>query len=316
MWIVDAEDADAALAPEHDDVAQRRPELGPRLGFEVDRIDVLILLRRVLGVFDRAIRAMTEPLGVLLHPRVVGRALIGEVECHLESLAPGGRAERLEIVERAKPWIDRRMSALGRADRPRASRVLGRRGQRVVAALSMRCADRVYRWEVDNVEAHRGNCRQPTSRFPQRAAARWIGTIRTWKELVPGARARAHTLDPCTEGGRRRGVETPIRSRHVCGQVFLKRRGDPLRLAGRAREDVRCSAQLWRQRGLAPICRVAQQLRALQQLARDVEAALMLLPQRVAPRGELVDPRHHGVLPPPEVGQVQRGRPRVVDQRR
>ncbi len=55
------------------------------LGVEVDRVDVLVALRRVLGVRDRAVGSVPEPLRVLGDPRVVGRGLEREVERDLDA---------------------------------------------------------------------------------------------------------------------------------------------------------------------------------------------------------------------------------------
>ncbi|MEJ7562837.1 MAG: hypothetical protein WKF45_09990, partial [Ilumatobacteraceae bacterium] len=48
--VVDAEDRDAGVDPEPDDIAELGPQTGPVVALEVERIDVLVLLRRVLGV--------------------------------------------------------------------------------------------------------------------------------------------------------------------------------------------------------------------------------------------------------------------------
>ena len=53
--VVDAEDADALLHPEQDDVAQRLPQRDAVGAIEVRVDDVLVFLRRVLGVLDRAV---------------------------------------------------------------------------------------------------------------------------------------------------------------------------------------------------------------------------------------------------------------------
>ena len=85
--VVDAEDLHAVVDPHLDDAAHL---LVDALGVvvEVHRVDVLVLLRRVLGVGDRAVGAGGEPLGVRPDPRVVGRALEGEVHRHLEPERP------------------------------------------------------------------------------------------------------------------------------------------------------------------------------------------------------------------------------------
>ena len=59
-----------SLDPEQHDVAQRLPQAGHgAFGVEVDVDDVLVLLRRVLGVFDRAVGPPAEPVGVLAAAR-------------------------------------------------------------------------------------------------------------------------------------------------------------------------------------------------------------------------------------------------------
>ena len=74
--VVDAEDRHAVVDPQFDDVAHG-PVDALRVVVEVQGIDVLVLLRRVLRVCDRAVGAGREPLGMLLDPRVVGGTLEG-----------------------------------------------------------------------------------------------------------------------------------------------------------------------------------------------------------------------------------------------
>ncbi len=58
---------------------------------EVERIDVLVLLGRVLGVLDGAVGPLAEPLGMLAHVGVVGRALERDVQRDLEPELAGAR---------------------------------------------------------------------------------------------------------------------------------------------------------------------------------------------------------------------------------
>src|SRR6185295_8698170 len=104
--VVDTEDAHAAMHPEQCHVEQRLPERSPVLALEIERDDVLILLRRILRVFDRAVRPVTEPFGVLAHPWMVRRRLPREIERDLEFEPLGFGAERVEVFNRAEPWID------------------------------------------------------------------------------------------------------------------------------------------------------------------------------------------------------------------
>src|SRR5439155_11788135 len=117
--VVHPEDADALPDPVADDVSEREPELRPVGRLEVERVDVLVLLRRVLGVLDRAVRALAEPGRVLADEGVIGRGLERDVEGNGDPPALGRRDERPEVLERAEIRMDRRVAALGTTDRPR-----------------------------------------------------------------------------------------------------------------------------------------------------------------------------------------------------
>ena len=120
--VVDPEDRDAVVDPDLHDAA----DLGVdalRVVVEVERIDVLVLLRRVLGVGDRAVRPGGEPLRVLGDPRMVRRAVQRQVEGDLQAELGGPRptnASKSSKVPRSG-WIGV-VAAVGRADRVRASR--------------------------------------------------------------------------------------------------------------------------------------------------------------------------------------------------
>ena len=109
--VVDAEDLHAVAHPESTTPLQRLPQAAPVLGVEVDVVDVLVLLGRVLGVLQRAVGAAVEPLRVLGEPRVVGRALDGEVVesavCRRSSgtphMIPAGVQWSISPVHRSRP---------------------------------------------------------------------------------------------------------------------------------------------------------------------------------------------------------------------
>ena len=86
---------------------------------EVDRVDVLVLLRRVLRVGDRAVGLGGEPLRVRLDPGVVRGRLEREVERDLHAELPGALDEGAEVLHRAQLRVDGVVPALGAADRPR-----------------------------------------------------------------------------------------------------------------------------------------------------------------------------------------------------
>ena len=110
--VVDPEDSHAVVDPEDDHLQERVPERPPVLGLEVDVVDVLVLLGRVLGVLERPVRPAVEPLRVLLQPRVVGRALDREVERDLEALRLRVGDEPVEVRERPEVGMHRGVATL------------------------------------------------------------------------------------------------------------------------------------------------------------------------------------------------------------
>ena len=104
---------------------------------EVDRVDVLVLLRRVLGVGDRAVGLGGEPLRVRADPRVVGRACRAKSSATSRSSSRGRAHERVEVGDRAELRVDRVVPAVARADRPRRADVVRAGDQRVVGPLRL-----------------------------------------------------------------------------------------------------------------------------------------------------------------------------------
>ncbi len=190
----------------------------------------------------------------------------------------GGRDQALELGERAELRGDRRVAALGRPDRPRASGVAGRRDERVVPALAVGDPDRVDRGEVDDVEAELGQLRQDGLDAGETAE-------RAREELVPGAEGRALAVDD-----------------------------QPERLGQRRLRFTR-QVGLGRQRLLNREALHPEDRRALGELGREVGLARVELPlELVAPRGEPVDPRRDRVLPAPEGLDRKRPAPAVVEE--
>ncbi len=100
--IVDTEDAHTLPDPEFDDALEFVPQLLPGFAFEIERIDVLVFFRRVLGVLHAAVGTPAKPLGMLLHIRMIRRALEGDVEGDLQVELAGCAHEPAEILERAE----------------------------------------------------------------------------------------------------------------------------------------------------------------------------------------------------------------------
>ena len=88
-----------------------RPTAPASLGLEVERIDVLVLLGRVLRVLNGAVGPPAEPLGVLAYVGMIGRALEGDVESDLEPCSRARATRPAEIVERAELRMDRLVAA-------------------------------------------------------------------------------------------------------------------------------------------------------------------------------------------------------------
>ena len=167
---------------------------------EVERIDVLVLLRRVLGVRDRAIGARREPLGVLGDPGMVGGGVDGEVQRDLKSVTLCLGDEGVEVRDGAQVRVDGVMAAGRGADRPGNAGVVRSGIEGVVGALAIAEPDGVHRREIDDVEAHGCDLGQAYGRGGERA--RLPAAVRLLhcpdgarEELVPGAVEGALTLD-------------------------------------------------------------------------------------------------------------------------
>ena len=215
--VVHPEDPDTAGDPEVEDLLARVPQRDPvGLGRrpEVERVDVLVLLGRVLGVGDGAVRPVVEPLGVLRDPGVVGRALQGVVEGHLHPVRPlprrpSGRSRR--------PCRAPGRSRCGRPRSPRWPRGCPGRQARPSSVLSrpLRAVmpDRVDRRQVQDVEAHGRDLGHAPGR-PLEAAER------SREQLVPGADQSPLAVHPQRHRVRRgqvRGVSSgSLRLRHPC----------------------------------------------------------------------------------------------------
>ena len=191
MRVVDAEDRDALLDPETEDLGQRQPQSLPVVGLEVDGIDVLVLLGWVLGVLDGSVGPGHEPLGVLRDPPVIGGALEGDVERQLETTRVTGVDDRVHVVEGPEVGMDGEVVG----DPPWAADVTGCRLDAVVATLAMDDADRVDRREVDDIETHRGDVVEAIDHIAQGggSSARMHGRPR--EQLVPGTETPTLGID-------------------------------------------------------------------------------------------------------------------------
>src|SRR5712692_547026 len=89
----------------------------------MERVDILIFLRRILGVLNTSIGTRQKKLRMLADIRMVGRGLKRDVERDLDPMLRRDRDELLEVVDRAKVGVNGFVPAGFSADRPRRSDV-------------------------------------------------------------------------------------------------------------------------------------------------------------------------------------------------
>ena len=256
------------------------------------------------------------------------------------SLARVGQLD--DVVDGAQLGVHRRVPAFGRADRPRAAGVVGRRRRRVVATLALGRADRVDRRQVDDVEAHRLDVVEPVDGVGQRAVARRRGERRAGEELVPRAEAGAHRVDLDVErlgqlgdglahaGAPEQRFEVEAASvsclrldvvevGDVPVEVVWQVLGRQLARAGGRRRPRAAGAGARSAVGvvaLGPGERSVDQPDADLQVDGDVDAGRQLELHAVAPRAEVVEPADHLVLPAAELVGHERRLEAVVAERR
>ena len=314
VGVVDAEDLDALVDPEQHEVAQLVPDRRYRLAVEVDVDDVLVLLGRILGELDGAVRPPVEPLGMLHEPRMVARALNGEIEGELEAVAVGGLDQGGEVVPGAELRVERIVSALGRADGIGAARVAGRSRQAVVAALARGSADRMDRREVEHVEAHVAHVGQAFDHVAERAVAVRIAALGPGEHFVPGGEAGRRAVGENLELALvARQIATLDRAPHHRLQLLREHNRERLALV---LADVPEAGQdrLERLLVLTPrrVPRLLEQPAAFDHLERDVLVGIMLLDEVRAPGLKEIPPRLDRVDVARVVGERNASHPAVV----
>ncbi len=98
MRIVYPDDARPPLAPQQQNAAHFEPQILPVGTFKIDGINVLVLFGRVFGVLNRAVGPNRKPVGMGLHPGVVGRALNGQIHRDFQAIFLGRGDELLVIL--------------------------------------------------------------------------------------------------------------------------------------------------------------------------------------------------------------------------
>ena len=124
MRIIDPENVNALFDPKVEDVLQLGPERLPVLGLKIERINILVFFGRILGVLNGAVGPFAKPLRMLANVRVIRGALESDVERDFEATFAGAFYECAKIIEGTKFEVDRFVAAFGRADCPRAARII------------------------------------------------------------------------------------------------------------------------------------------------------------------------------------------------
>ena len=313
--VVDAEYPDALFDPVVHDALQLFPELPPVRGFEIERVDVLVLLGWILRVLDRPIRAAPEPFRMLPNVRMVGRALVGDVERHVDAVFTGLLQKPLEILQRPELRVDGLVAAFGRPDGPYASRIVRAGSGRAVLALAMRDPPRMDGRKVRHVKPHRGHVGEALLAIPKSALPVGKATAGAREHLVPGARPRSlrlhsnleFTVVRCRRSqvgilrdqrGERRVEDSPARRCEVSVALDVQLSRPPL--------DIRCI-------GIhCPLARLLNERNPDQKVHGNILTGLDLLSEVAAPRLEVIDPGLERILVVPHFRHPEAAAPAVV----
>src|SRR6266850_5287144 len=158
------------------------------LRFELEWIDVFILLGRIFGVLNSSIGPPPEPFRMFLYIRMIRRALIGQIQGNIDAHFFCDSYKPAKFIKRTQFRMNRLVSPLLRTDGPWASRLARRRFARVVFAFAVLVADGMNRRKVEDVETHLCN-------FGKHAFAVLECATRSRKHFIPGTEASADRID-------------------------------------------------------------------------------------------------------------------------
>src|SRR5690606_29208956 len=258
-----------------------------------------VFLGRVLRELDRTVRPPVKPCGVLFDPRMVGRALNGEIERDFQAVLVGSCNKASEVFEASKLRMNGIVSAFTRADGVGASGVARHRLQRVVARLSVRAPYGMNGRQIENVEAKVFHVWEAANDVVERSMSCGITRLRAGHHLVPGAERGSPPVDPYSQILLvAREISTQAGTRIELGGLPLQQNRKPreVRLgAGQLLWDfVKPAARL----GIA-CCGsrpgALDQLDAFHNFTRDRLACSALLLYLVTPGRKLIAPGNQGV---------------------
>ena len=183
------------ISPKKNDAHHFRPKLLPVLASEIERKDVFVFFRGVLGEFDRAVRALIKPLRVLAHVGMIRGTIDREIERDLHSAFTHFALEPVKIFQRTKRRLDRFVTARLAPNCPRHTRISRVRGHRIVSPFAVRMSDRMNWWKINHVEPHPAGVIYPRQTLAERRST--VGTTfgRARKKFVPSGDLRFLALD-------------------------------------------------------------------------------------------------------------------------
>jgi hypothetical protein len=312
VWIIHTENPHARVDPGEHDIAQGNPRGRRRIGrMEIDIDDVLVFLRRILGVTDGAVGSPGKPAGMFGEPGMVGRALNGKIERELHSVLISRGDERTKILERSQFRMDGVVAAVGRADGVGAAGIARRRFQRVVAALAVGEADGMNGRQIQHVEAHVPDGGKPLDRIAQCAAALGRIRLRAGKQLVPARETRRLALGLNEIFRAAREGRAVVRAMHRldCLGREEKRRAPVRRgLLHRSRDFPQSRAQ---GRSCTQMRRI-DEIRAFLQLERGLLAGVALSGKIAGKAAIAIWPCFDGKAITADARKLDRGAPAVV----
>ena len=201
VGIVHAENAHAVLAPEKDDIAEFVPEFTPVRIVEIQRIHILVFLRRVLGILDRAIGSLEKPLWMGVHIGMVGRAVDRKIKGDLHAALADFVNKPVEVLERSEFGRDILVSTAIHAllvvsDGIRHTRLAGFALERVVPPFAVAGSDGMNRWKINDIKSHRLRIIDTRQALAECRTRVRLALRRAGKKLIPGGKGSALAIHP------------------------------------------------------------------------------------------------------------------------
>src|SRR5205807_5014549 len=178
------------FGPKQHDAHHFRPKLRPFFAAEIERENVLVFFWRILREFDRAVRPLVKPIRMFADVRMVGRTIDREIKRDLHSAFSHFALEPIEIFERTQRGLHRFVTASFASDRPGHAGIAWLCSHGIVSPFAISMSDRMNRWEINYVEAHRPrviNSGQTITKCRSAIAATFG---RAWKKFIPGGDLR------------------------------------------------------------------------------------------------------------------------------